>query len=80
VVQFYNKRGRAEQRIKEGKQAVTMTRLGCHPFGSNEVGLWLSLIAYKGNLTQRGVRGDCGSGRCHCQPAGKADKFQFNGS
>jgi hypothetical protein len=27
VVGFYNKLGTAEQRIKEGKQAVTMTRL-----------------------------------------------------
>ena len=27
VVQFYNKRGTAEQWIKEGKQAVKMTRL-----------------------------------------------------
>ena len=28
VVRFYNKRGTAEQWIKEGKQAVKMTRLG----------------------------------------------------
>jgi hypothetical protein len=27
VVRFYNKRGTAEQWIKEGKQAVKMTRL-----------------------------------------------------
>jgi hypothetical protein len=45
VVRFYNKRGTAEQRIKEGKQAVKMTRLGCHRFRSNEVRLWLSLTA-----------------------------------
>ena len=30
VVRFYNKRGTAEQWIKEGKQAVKMTRLSCH--------------------------------------------------
>ena len=31
VVRFYNKRGTAEQWIKEGKQAVKMTRLSCSP-------------------------------------------------
>src|SRR6202795_4830510 len=46
VVRFYNKRGTAEQWIKEGKQAVKMTRLSCHRFQANEVRLWLSLIAY----------------------------------
>src|ERR1019366_2384079 len=30
VVRFYNKRGTAEQWIKEGKQAVKMSRLSCH--------------------------------------------------
>ena len=43
VVRFYNKRGTAEQWIKEGKQAVAMTRLSCHRFRSNEVRLWLSV-------------------------------------
>ena len=38
-------RGTAEQWIKEGKQAVKMTRLSCHQFRPNEVRLWLSLIA-----------------------------------
>jgi hypothetical protein len=53
VVRFYNKRGTAEQ-CKEGKQAVAMTRLSCHRFRSNEVRLWLSLIAYNlGNLWRR---------------------------
>lgn len=52
VVRFYNKRGMAEQWIKEGKQAVKMTRLSCHRFRANEV--WLSLIAYNlGNLWRR---------------------------
>jgi hypothetical protein len=37
--------GTAEQWIKEGKQAVKMTRLSCHRFRSNGVRLWLSLIA-----------------------------------
>jgi hypothetical protein len=55
VVRFYNKRGTAEQWIKEGKQAVKMTRLSWGALGarfrSNEVQLWLSLMAYNlGNL------------------------------
>jgi len=54
VVRFYNKRGTAEQWIKEGKQAVKTTRLSCHRFQSNEVHLWLSVIAYNlGNLWRR---------------------------
>ena len=55
VVRFYNKRGTSEQWIKEGKQAVKMTRLSCHRFlRSNEVRLWLSIIAYNlGNLWRR---------------------------
>jgi len=54
VVRFYNKRGTAEQWIKEGKQAAAMTRLFCHRFRANQVRLWLSLIAYNlGNLWPR---------------------------
>ena len=54
VVRFYNKRGTAEQWIKEGKRAVKMTRLSCHRFRPNEVRLWLSVIAYNlGNLWRR---------------------------
>jgi hypothetical protein len=54
IVRFYNKRGTAEQWIKEGKQAVAMTRLSCHCFRANEVRLWLSVLAYNlGNLWRR---------------------------
>src|SRR5208283_28359 len=54
AVRFYNKRGTADQWIKEGKQAVKMTRLSCHRFRSNEVRLWLGVIAYNlGNLWRR---------------------------
>jgi hypothetical protein len=54
AVRFYNKRGTAKQWIKEGKQAVAMTRLSCHRFGANEARLWLSVIAYNlGNLWRR---------------------------
>ena len=40
---FYNKRGTAEQWIKEGKQATHWTRLSCHRFRANEVRLQLSV-------------------------------------
>jgi hypothetical protein len=55
VVQFYNKRGTAEQWIKEGKQAAKMTRLSCHRFRPNQVRLALSLLlAYNlGNWWRR---------------------------
>src|SRR6202140_2612095 len=57
VVRFYNKRGTAEQWIKEGKQAVKMTRLSCHRFRSKEVRLQLSVLAYNlRNLWRRLVR------------------------
>jgi len=51
VVRFYNKRGTAEQWIKEGKQAVKITRLSCHWFRSNEVRLWLSLIGLQSGVS-----------------------------
>jgi Transposase DDE domain group 1 len=54
VVRFYNRRGTAEQWIREGKQAVAMTRLSCHRFRVNEVRLRLSVLAYNlGNLWRR---------------------------
>src|SRR5260370_20549661 len=54
VVRFYNKRGTAEQWIKEGKQATHWTRLSCHRFLANEARLQLSLLAYNlGNLWRR---------------------------
>ena len=53
-VRFYNKRGTAEQWIKEGKQATHWTRLSCHRFRANEVRLQLSVLAYNlGNLWRR---------------------------
>jgi hypothetical protein len=54
VGRFYNKRGTAEQWIKEGKQAGHWTRLSCHRFRANEVRLQLSVLAYNlGNLWRR---------------------------
>jgi Transposase DDE domain group 1 len=53
-VRFYNKRGTAEQWIKEGKQASHWTRLSCRRFRENEVRLQLSVLAYNlGNLCRR---------------------------
>ena len=54
VVHFYNQRGTAEQWIKEGKIALTWTRLSCHEFRDNEVRLQLFALAYNlGNFLRR---------------------------
>jgi Transposase DDE domain group 1 len=45
VVAFYNHRGTAEQYIKEGKNAVSWTRLSCHRFAANAVRLQLHALA-----------------------------------
>jgi hypothetical protein len=56
VERFYNGRGTAEQWIKEGKQAITWTRLSCQPsprialdeprLDANQVRLQLFVLAY----------------------------------
>lgn len=46
VVAFYNKRGTAEQWIKEGKGAIKWTRLSCRSFAANAVRLQLHALAY----------------------------------
>ena len=46
VTLFYNQRGTAEQHIKEGKNAVTWTRLSCRRFAANAVRLQLHALAY----------------------------------
>ncbi|MGB6340959.1 MAG: IS1380 family transposase, partial [Candidatus Aminicenantaceae bacterium] len=54
VVQFYNRRGIAEQWIKEGKYALNWTRLSCKHFLSNQVRLGLFVLAYNlGNSLRR---------------------------
>lgn len=54
VVKFYNKRGTAEQWIKEGKYALNWTRLSCHDFTDNQVRLQLFALAYNlGNFLRR---------------------------
>ena len=46
VVSFYNRRGTAEQWIKEGKHAIKWTRLSCQRFRNNAVRLQLHALAY----------------------------------
>ena len=54
VVKFYNRRGTAEQWIKEGKYALKWTRLSCHDFIDNQVRLQLFALAYNlGNFLRR---------------------------
>ena len=55
VVRFYNQRGTAEQHIKEGKQAITWTRLSCKRFANNEVRLQLHALAYNLGIFLQGV-------------------------
>ena len=54
IVRFYNKRGTAEQWMKEGKQATHWTGYRVIGSGTNEARLQLSLLAYNlGNLWRR---------------------------
>jgi len=46
VVRFYNQRGTAEQWIKEGKNAVTWTKLSCRWFKDNAARLQVFALAY----------------------------------
>ncbi len=46
AIAFYNQRGTAEQHIKEGKNAITWTRLSCTRFAANAVRLQLHALAY----------------------------------
>jgi hypothetical protein len=56
AVRFYNRRGTAEQWIKEGKNAVKWTRLSCHDFVDNQVRLQLFVLAYNlGNFLRQAV-------------------------
>ena len=54
IVRFYNRRGIAEQWIKEGKNAVKWTRHSCRNFRDNQVRLQLFALAYNlGNFLRR---------------------------
>jgi hypothetical protein len=46
IVKFYNRRGTAEQWLKEGKAALRWTRLSCRAFRDNAVRLQLFALAY----------------------------------
>jgi hypothetical protein len=46
IAAFYNQRGRCEQHIKEGKNAIKWTRLSCRTFAANAVRLQLHALAY----------------------------------
>jgi hypothetical protein len=46
IVAFYNRRGTAEQWIKEGKSAIRWTRLSCRSFKANAARLQLHALAY----------------------------------
>ena len=54
IVSFYDGRGTAERRIKEGKYALNWARLSCHKFVANQVRLMLFILAYNlGNFVRR---------------------------
>jgi len=54
VVRFYNQRGRCENWIKEGKYALSWTRLSCTRYACNQVRLTLFVLAYNlGNFLRR---------------------------
>ncbi len=55
ITRFYNLRGTAEQHIKEGKQAITWTRLSSKRFFDNEVRLQLHALAYNLGVFLQGV-------------------------
>ncbi len=46
VTWFYNQRGKTEQYIKEGKNAIKWTRLSCRKFRDNAIRLQLHALAY----------------------------------
>ncbi len=46
VTWFYDQRGKAEQYVKEGKNAIKWTRLSCRKFRDNAVRLQLHALAY----------------------------------
>lgn len=54
VTRFYNRRGLAEQWIREGKYALNWSRLSCHRFDDNQARLQLFVLAYDlGNFLRR---------------------------
>jgi RHS repeat-associated protein len=68
VVRFYNQRGNCEQYIKEGKYALSWTRLSCSRFISNQVRLALFILAYN----------PCGWATEKTDPLGRSEAFTYN--
>jgi len=80
VVAFCNKRGTAEQWIKEGKGAIKWARLSCRMFAANAVRLELHALAYNlGNFPTH--LGDAGTnqGLVAVEPEGEADQDRRQG-
>jgi hypothetical protein len=53
IIRFYNQRGKAEQHIKEGKQAINWTRLSCKGMAQNEVPATSCIGLQSGCLPER---------------------------
>lgn len=54
MVRFYNQRGRCENHVKEGKYALSWTRLSCMRLAADQVRLALFVPAYNlGNFLRR---------------------------
>lgn len=82
VVAFYNHRGTAEQHIKEGKNAVTWTRLSCHRFAANAVRLQLLTAVRKRVIAARldcSIAGRSGSRVAWCRRRGSRERWGERG-
>jgi hypothetical protein len=55
IIHFYNQRCKAEQHIKEGKQAINWTWLSCKGMAQNEVRLQLHALAYNLGVFLKGA-------------------------
>ena len=74
VVAFYNKRGTAEQWIKEGKGAIKRTRLSCRTFAANAVRLQLHALAYNLGNFLRTLAAGADQGLVAVEPEREADQ------
>jgi hypothetical protein len=79
VVAFYNKRGTAEQWIKEGKGSIKWTRLSCRMFATNAVRLQLHALALISEIPAHA--GDAGTdqGLVAVEPEGETDQDRGQG-
>jgi Transposase DDE domain group 1 len=79
VVAFYNKRGTAEQWIKEGKGAIKWTRLSCRTFAANAVRLQLHALAYNLGHLLRTLTPEADQGLVTDKFEGQADQDRREG-